>query len=293
MKLPSRLVIPAFLLVVSLIPSAVLAQGGRGGGNGGGSGAPPMRQNTPFEDFVESLRLDLDAQVPKVEALMVAGAKETAPLVNELFQVRQQILNADLTNNTAEKTPALQAYVAGATRMAAAEAATFAQVYALLKQNQQSRAPGAFNQMAGFFFPPANPGAAGRGASGGALGRLDILTNLFTLTGDQKKEIRGWLDDTHKAAAPARKGLVDTRAALAKVIQSGGDQAAIDAAAAAYAVHVATMTDAEMTVLSAIIKRLTPEQRGNQRDLSTAFALMRGFFVNDRRWDSVPDGRAY
>lgn len=288
MKLPYRLVIPAFLLLVALCPADAFAQRG-----GGGSGAPPMRPNTPFEDFVEALRLDLDDQVPPVQTLMVAGAKDTTPLVSELFQIRQQILNAELTNDAAAKAPALQAYVAGATKMAAAEAATFAKVYALLRPNQQSRAPGAFTQMAGFFFPPANPGAAGRGASGGALGRLDILTNLFTLTGDQKREIRGWLDETHKAAAPARKGLVETRAALAKAIQSGADQAAIDAAAAAYAVHVTTMTEAEMLVLSAIIKKLTPEQRGNQRAISTAFSLMRGFFVNDRRWDIVPDGRAY
>ncbi|MBM3749807.1 MAG: hypothetical protein FJW21_01315 [Acidimicrobiia bacterium] len=288
MKLPYRLVLPVFLFLVAVLPADALAQRG-----GGGSGAPPMRPNTPFEDFVEALRLDLDDQVPPVQTLMVAGAKDTAPLVSELFQIRQQILNAELTNDAAAKAPALQAYVAGSTKMAAAEAATFAKVYALLRPNQQSRAPGAFAQMAGFFFPPANPGAAGRGASGGALGRLDILTNLFTLTGDQKKEIRGWLDETHKAAAPARKGLVETRAALAKAIQSGADQAAIDVAAAAYAVHVTTMTDAEMMVLSAIIKKLTPEQRGNQRAVSTAFSLMRGFFVNDRRWDIVPDGRAY
>ncbi len=291
MKLPYRLVIPAFLVLVSLIPSAALAQ--RGGGSGGGSGAPPMRPNTPFEDFVEALRLDLDSQVPTVQQHMVAGATETAALVNELFLTRQQLLNLNLTNKTAEKAPVLQAYVAGSTKMAAAEAATFAKVYAVLKQNQQSRAPSAFAQMAGFFFPPTNAGAAGRGASGGALGRLDILTNLFTLTGDQKKEIRGWLDETHKATAATRKGLVDTRLALGKAIQSGADQATIDAAVAAYAVHVTTMTDAEMTVLAAIIQKLTPEQRGNQRAISTAFGLMRGFFVNDRRWDIVPDGRAY
>lgn len=289
--LPVLLVTP--LLLVTLLPTAALAQGGRGGGFGGGSGAPPMRPNSPFEDFVDALRLDLNSQVPPVQQFMVDGSKGTAALVTELFQTRQQLLNLELTNKDGDKAPILQAYVAGATTMAAAEAATFAKVYAVLRQNQHSRAPGAFAQMAGFFFPPANAGPAGRGASGGALGRLDILTNLFTLTGDQKREIRGWLDETHKAAAPVRKGLVDTRAALGKVIQSGGDQAAIDAAAAAYAVHVATMTDAEMTVLAAIIQRLTPEQRGNQRALSTAFALMRGFFVNDRRWDIVPDGRSY
>jgi Spy/CpxP family protein refolding chaperone len=252
-----------------------------------------MRANTPFEDFVEELRLDEKSQVPAVQKLMIDGATGASALVTELFQGRQTLLNLELGNKAAEKPAALQAYLAGATKMAAMEAATFAKVSAVLRPNQQSRAAGGFTQMAGFFFPEANAGQAGRGASGGALGRLDIFTNLFALEGDQKKEIRGWLDEAHKATAPARKGLIETRATLAKAIASGADQAAIDAASAAYAVHVTTMTDAEMTVLARIIQRLTPEQRANQRTISTAFALMRGIFVNDRRWDIVPDRKAY
>jgi Spy/CpxP family protein refolding chaperone len=283
------MVLALILAAATVLPTPALAQ--RGGG--ASSGAPPMRANTPFEDFVEELRLDDKSQVPAVQQVMIDGAKGATALVTELFQARQTLLNLELTNKPADKPAALQAYVAGATKMAAAEAATFAKVYALLRPNQQSRAPGGFTQMAGFFFPEANPGQAGRGASGGALGRLDIFTNLFALDGDQKKEIRGWLDEAHKTTATARKGLIDTRATLAKAIQSGGDQAAIDAAAAAYAMHVTTMTDAEMTILARIIQRLTPEQRGNQRAISTAFALMRGVFVNDRKWDIVPDRKTY
>jgi len=286
---PSSALLMILMCAALVLPTAALAQ--RGGA--GGSGAPPMRANTPFEDFVEELRLDAKAQVPPVQQVMVEGAKGASPLVSELFQVRQTLLNLELGNKAADKPAALQAYLAGAAKMATMEAATFAKVYALLRPNQQSRAPGGFTQMAGFFFPEASAGQAGRGASGGLVGRLDIFTTLFGLDGDQKKEIRGWLDEAHKSTAPARKGLLETRAALATVIQSGGDQAAIDAAAAAYAVHVTTMTDAEMTMLARIIQRLTPEQRGNQRAISTGFGLMRGIFVNDRKWDIVPDRKAY
>lgn len=285
--LPPVLVLPLVMLFVLLCPLEAAAQRG-----GGGSGAPPMRTNTPFEDFVEELRLDNRTQVPAVSNLMVEGAKGATPLITQLFEVRQQILNFELANRSADKAPALQAHTEGAIRMAAAEAATFTQVYALLRQNQQSRAPGAFAQMAGFFYPPANPGAAGRSAVGSVLGRLDIFTNLFTLDNDQKREIRGWFDEAHKATAAARKGLAETRQAIVKAIQAG-DQAAVDAAVAAYATHVTTMADAEMTVLARVLQRLTPEQRGNQRAISTAFALMRGFFVNDRRWDIIPDGKGY
>lgn len=277
------------LAVLMLRPPSAQAQGSHTSHDG----APPMRANTPFEDFVEELRLDTKSQVPPVQQLMIDGAKSANALVAELFKIREALLNVELTNNLEQKPAAVQAYQSGAAQMAALEAATFAKVYALLRPNQQSRAPGGFRQMAGFFFPDANPGKAGRGSSGGLLGRLDIFTALFALDGDQKKEIRGWLDEAHKAAAPARKGLLETRATLAHAIQSGGDQAAIDAAAAAYAVHVTAMTEAEMTMLARMLKRLTPEQRANQRAIATGFAMMRGIFVNDRRWDTVPDGKTY
>lgn len=252
-----------------------------------------MRANTPFEDFVEALRLDLRSQVPETQRLMVEGSTGASALVNELVQARQQLLNLEANDRAADKGPVLEAYKSGAARMAAAEAATFVQVYALLRPNQQSRAPRGFDQMAGFFFPQANPGPAGRSASGAALGRLDILTNLLSLDGNQKREIRTWLDAAHKAQADTRKGLADTRLALLDAIRAGGDQAAIDTAAAAYAAHVTAMADAEMAVLAQILLRLSPEQRGDQQAVSTAFLLMRGIFVDNRRWNIVPDGRSY
>lgn len=290
-----RLVPLVLLLTTVFLPAGALAQGtARGGGlESRGSGAPPMRANTPFEDFVEVLRLDLKSQVPETQRLMVEGTTNATALIDELFKLRQQLLNLVLNDQAADKGPVLTAYANGAARMAAAEAATFSQVYALLRPNQQSRAAGAFTQMAGFFFPPANPGRAGRGGSGAALGRLDILTNLFTLTGDQKREIRTALDAAHKALADTRKGLGDARQALFSAIHAGADQAAIDNAAAAYATHVTAMTDAEMAAFALIYGKLTPEQRGIQPALATAFTLMRGFFVDNRRWDIVPDGRTY
>jgi len=282
----SSVLVPLLLMVVVLAPIEALAQRG-------GSGAPAQRPNTPFEDFLDALRLDLNTQVPEAQQLMVAGAKEAAPIVAEMFKVRQQLLNIEATNRVDDKPAALQAYAVLAAQMIGAEGATFGKIYALLRQNQQGRSPAGFAQMAGFFFPVAGAGRAGRGASGAALGRLDILTNLFTLDNAQKRDIREWLDASHKALADTRKGLTATRTALLDVIRSGQDPAAFDAAAAAYAVHATTMTDAEMTILARILQRLTPEQRANQQAINTSFALIRGFFINDRRWDIVPDGRGY
>ncbi len=252
-----------------------------------------MRVMTPFEEFVDRLRLDVKTQLPLVEARMNAGAKGAAPMASEMLQVRQQLLNLELSNNTADKPQALASYHAVAARMAATEAAAFAEVYAVLRPNQHSRAPAAFDRMGGFFIPVTSAGRAGRGASGGALGRLEILTTLFTLTGDQKRDIKTWFDAAYKALADTRKGLAGTRATLVAAIQAGKPQDEITAAAEAYAVHVTAMTDAEMTALARLLRRLEPEQRANQAAISTAFGLVRGFFVNASKWDIIPDGRGY
>jgi hypothetical protein len=209
-----------------------------------------------------------------------------------MAQLRQQLINLDIADKAADKPGVLAAYETAAAKMTDAEAATFTQVFALLKPNQLSRAPAAFEIMAGFFVPPVSPGRAGRGATGVVLGRLDILATLFTLTGDQKKDIKTWFDETQKATDGARKGLAATRAVLATALQAGKSQEDIDAAVKAYAVHVTTMTDAEMTAFARLIKRLEPEQRANQAALTTAFGLMRGTFAA-KNWNSVPDGRTY
>jgi hypothetical protein len=281
-------------LVTVLAPVGAWAQAAAGGSpkEARGSGAPPMRVNTPFEDFVEALRLDNRSQVPETERVMGEASKGASALANELLQGRQQLLNLEANDQAADKGPVLEAYQSGAARMAAAEGAAFAQVHALLRPNQQSRAPAAFTQMAGFFLPQANLRGVDRSPSGAALGRLDILTNLLSLDNNQRREIRTWLDEAHKAQADTRKGLAATRLALLDAVRAG-DQAAIDAAAAAYATHATAMTDAEMAVFARILLRLSPEQRANQQAVSTAFMMMRGFFVDNRRWDIVPDGRTY
>jgi hypothetical protein len=284
MRTTHRLIIPVVLTLV-ILPVPALAQRG--------SGAPPMSMATPFEQFTGKLRLDLKTQIPQVEAIMTESAKGAAPIATSMLQIREQLINLELANNAAGKVPVLAGYTAAAGKMAAAEAAAFAQVIALLKPNQQERAADAFDRMAGFFIPVTQPGRAGRGPTGVVLGRLEILNTLFTMKSDQKKDIKAWFDAAFKSMADTRAGLTSTRAALAAAIQAGKGQADIDAAAQAYAVHVTAMTDAEMTALARLIQRLEPEQRSNNASIATAFGLMRGIFVNKSKWDIIPDGRGY
>jgi hypothetical protein len=56
----------------------------------------------------------------------------------------------------------IDAYAVSAARMASIETAAFQKVYALLEPNQQSRAPQAFELMAGFFQSGPVRGGGGR-----------------------------------------------------------------------------------------------------------------------------------
>ena len=136
----------------------------------------------------------------------------------------------------------------------------------------------------------------GRGTAPSAdfqLTRLEILASSFTLTKDQKKAVKTILDAAHTRAASARDGLPRTRAAIAAAIQANKEQAEIDRAIGEYAEQAAAMTAVEMTALAEIIQTLDPTQRANTAAIRSAFFLMRGIFLDKKRWDDIPDSRSY
>jgi len=124
-------------------------------------------------------------------------------------------------------------------------------------------------------------------------GRLDILERAFTLTKDQKKAVKTLMDDAHKSAAPAREGLAKTRAAVAAAIQANKSAADIDAAVKSYAEQSAAMAGIEMKALADLMKALDPPQRANNAAVSQAFFMMRGAFLDNKKWDDIPDGKLY
>jgi Spy/CpxP family protein refolding chaperone len=150
----------------------------------------------------------------------------------------------------------------------------------------------------------AAPAAAQRGGGGGGgdLGfgvpasqrsRLDILEVSFKLTGDQKDAIEEILNAAHKSAAPVRKELTSTRNAISAAVMTGADQAAVDQAINAYAAQTTAMAAIEMKALAQVLQALGPEQRQNTTGIRTAFFLFRGMFLDDRRWNTIPESRGY
>jgi Spy/CpxP family protein refolding chaperone len=141
-------------------------------------------------------------------------------------------------------------------------------------------------------------GRGGGGGTGAAIGssqptRLEILEAGFKLTKDQKKAVKTIVDDAHKRAAPIRGSLSGARTAIAAAIQGHKDQGEIDVAVNDYGRQAAAMTTLEMTTLAQVIQTLVPEQRANTSSIRSAFFLMRGIFLDNRRWDEVPDSRSY
>jgi Spy/CpxP family protein refolding chaperone len=113
------------------------------------------------------------------------------------------------------------------------------------------------------------------------------------LTKDQKKTVRALLDDAHKSAGATREALTNSHAAIATAIAAGKSDAEIDAAVNQYATHAAAMAAIEMKSLADVLHALDPEQRANQSAVRSAFFLMRGAFLDSKRWDEVPTARSY
>jgi len=90
----------------------------------------------------------------------------SSDLAQKMLVLRQQLVNAILTNAPGDTKPLVDAYRAEAAKMAAIEARAFAKVYALLKPNQQSNATDAFALMGGVFEPQGAGGGRGRRGAG-------------------------------------------------------------------------------------------------------------------------------
>jgi Spy/CpxP family protein refolding chaperone len=144
----------------------------------------------------------------------------------------------------------------------------------------------------------AAPAVVAQGRGGGSRGgapvsdvrsRLEIITDAFTLDKDQKKAVKETLDAAYKGADSA--ALKTTRTDLGAALQGGKAQAEIDAAARAYAAQAAAMAEAEMKALAQVLTPLRPEQRA--QGTMTAFYVMRGIFLDDKKWDEIPEMKAY
>ena len=140
---------------------------GQGGQDRNGSGAPPQTGDpTPFEQFVDKLKLDAK-QLKDVQEIFQGAAAEAAPVSQQMIQLRQQLLAIEAAGKTEERAPVLTAYTTAAEKMTGIEIRAFQKVLALLKPNQKSKAADAFVVIAGIFNPPTPRTSMGGRRGGG------------------------------------------------------------------------------------------------------------------------------
>jgi hypothetical protein len=181
-------------MVVRLILTAVLAAGlasaQRGGGGGGGGeggmgggeglgmsagpGASPgggMRRLSKEELLFEKLKLNKD-QKEEAAKILSASREKAGPIGENLNKGRQLILGLIMQKREDDVKKLMGDYAIVAAQMTAVETDAFNKIYALLKPNQQSKAPQAFEMMAGMFAGGAGAGGGrGRGQGQGQGGR--------------------------------------------------------------------------------------------------------------------------
>jgi hypothetical protein len=111
--------------------------------------------------------------------------------------------------------------------------------------------------------------------------RLEMLTNTFKLSKDQKKLVKIVLDEGQKEAAPLRDEVVKSRQAIGAAISAGKSQDEIDKLVKSHADIESQMAGIEMRAFAKIFKELDKDQQPRAQVL---FQMMPGIF-NTKNWN--------
>ena len=138
-------------------------------------------------------------------------------------------------------------------------------------------------------------GGGGRGGRGGERGgmegasmnfsksRLEVLTDLLKLNKDQKKGVKGAMDEGQKEATPLREQMAKSHEQIAAAIAAGKGQDEIDAAVKTYAGLEAQMVTIELKAFAKIYSVLDSEQKQKS---APVFQMMSGIFKG-KNWNET------
>ncbi len=145
--------------------------GGRGGGRGGGGGDMggtmiQTRRLTRVELLFEKLKLNKE-QKEQAVAILSAASEKAAPVREQLNKGRIVIANNITCKGSEDDLKHfMDEYTRTSAVMTSIEAEAFGKLYAILKPNQQAKAPQAFELIAGMF-SGGTPGGGGGGRGRG------------------------------------------------------------------------------------------------------------------------------
>jgi Spy/CpxP family protein refolding chaperone len=141
---------------------------GRSAGEGGmgntsmSTGMPRVQRQSKLDMIAEKLKLNKE-QKDQVQTIFLAAMEESRPLGEQIMKGREAIAGAMIEGKSeGEIGKMLDQYAGLAAQMTGIETKAFAKLYAVLKPNQQPKAPAAFEIMAGMFGAQTG-GGRGRG----------------------------------------------------------------------------------------------------------------------------------
>jgi len=133
-----------------------------GGMGVGDMGRASYHKETKGDQIVNRLKLTSD-QKAEVNSLLESTLKDAAPIIKQVLKSRQDLANALLNGKSeAEVAPLNQALSDAEFQMTGVEVKAFQKIVGLLKPNQMSKAPEAFDLMAGIFLPQGGGRGGGR-----------------------------------------------------------------------------------------------------------------------------------
>jgi len=177
-----RMVFTGLAVTALAVAQAGIGVGGVGGGRagedggaptGGGGGMRPQKA-TKADQMIGRLKLNSD-QKSEFITIMQSTLKDAAPVIQQVVQSRNTLATALINGKSgAEIEPLVKAMSDAQFQMTGVEVMTFKRVVAILKPNQMTKAPEAFDLMADMFLPvssgpggPGGPGGRGEGGEGG------------------------------------------------------------------------------------------------------------------------------
>ena len=125
-----------------------------GGDSVGGpsiGGARPAPKESKADQIANRLKLNADQRV-EFNSILESTQKDAAPIIEQVRKSRTDLANAMISGKSEpEIAPLNQALSDAEFQMTGVEVKTFQKIVALLKPNQISKAPEAFDLMAGIF----------------------------------------------------------------------------------------------------------------------------------------------
>jgi hypothetical protein len=116
---------------------------------------------------------------------------------------------------------------------------------------------------------------------------LDQLAQLLKLNKDQKKDLRGVMDETQKEVTPLRDSMAKSREQIAAAIEAGKTQDEVDQAVKSFSALEAQVSTVEAKAFSKIFAGLDADQKANSQGLVSTLNLMHEVFKR-KNWNTQP-----